>query len=77
MRIRKKMDEMGRLVIPLALREALRLQPNADVIMELEGNRIVLQNGARRCRLCGSCEELIPFEDGYICCSCIRKIRRL
>ena len=77
MRIRKKMDEMGRLVIPLALREALRLQPNADVIMELEGNRIVLQNGAKHCRLCGSCEELIPFEDGYICRSCIRKIRRL
>ena len=77
MRIVKKMDEMGRLVIPLAIREALGLQPNADVVMELEGNRIVLQNGDRRCRICGGCEELISFEGGHLCRSCIRKIHRL
>ena len=45
MRIVKKMDEMGRLVIPASIRETLGLQPNADVILELEGNRAVLENG--------------------------------
>ncbi len=77
MRIIKKMDEMGRLVIPSSIRETLGLQPNTEVILELEGNRVVLQNGAKRCRLCGSCKELMSFEDGYLCFTCIRKIQQL
>ena len=77
MRIVKKMDEMGRLVIPASIRETLGLQPNADVILELEGNRVVLENGAKRSRICGSGKELMSFEDGYLCFTCIRKIQQI
>ena len=77
MRIVKKMDEMGHLVIPASIRETLGLQPNADVILELEGNRVVLENGAKRCRICGSGKELMRFEDGYLGFTCIRKIQQI
>ena len=76
-RIRLLIRELGRLVIPASIRETLGLQPNADVILELEGNRVVLENGAKRCRICGSGKELMSFEDGYLCFTCIRKIQQI
>ena len=33
---------------------------------------VVLENGAKRCRICGSGKELMSFEDGYLCFPCIR-----
>ena len=77
MRIVKKIDEMGRLVIPSSIRETLGLQPNTEVVIELEENRVILYSGTKRCRLCGSYEGLVGFDSGCLCFSCIRKIQRI
>ena len=68
-RITRKVDELGRIVIPSEIRKHL------DV--ELRGEEVVLRKSQDTCRLCGSDSDLIALDDCYICRSCAKRIKDL
>lgn len=42
--MKRKMDKLGRLVIPKEMREELNMQEGKDVDIKLESNKIILTN---------------------------------
>ena len=69
----RRIDELGRVVIPADARKALGLLPGAEVALCLEGDTLTLRNAGAVCKLCGAKEE-IDSRFG-ICAACLREIR--
>ena len=42
--MKKRIDDLGRLVIPQPFRDELGIKPNQDLDVELVGNKIILTN---------------------------------
>lgn len=72
-----KMDNLGRIVIPVRLRRKFDLKPNGTLEVFTEGESIILQRYIPTCVFCGSDEDLEPFDDKSICHDCIKKISSL
>ncbi len=74
MKLTRKIDKLGRLVLPSDFRSALDIE-RAEVTLTLEDDSITVRKKTPTCRLCGSAEELNG--DFKICRSCIEKIKRV
>ena len=71
----RKIDELGRVVLPRELRGELNLRIGDCVTIQCEGGRIWLEKNRLSCWLCGSPEDLLELENGAsVCMSCAEKI---
>lgn len=75
MTIKRKVDELGRIVLPADYREALGLTSRSGVEITLDGDKIILTAEKPMCKLCGSNEDIHP--DYPICKKCIAKVSAL
>lgn len=46
--VKRRIDEMGRIVIPANFREELELKPNDRMEVYLDGNKVILKKPANR-----------------------------
>lgn len=71
----RKIDELGRLVIPIEIRRKFDLDhPNAAVEFFLESDGILLKKYSQKCLFCGSSEDVVEFEKKRVCKNCIKKL---
>jgi len=75
MTTKRKIDELGRIVLPADYREALGLTSRSGVEITLDGDRIILTAEKPMCKLCGTGEHI--HSDYPICKECISKISAL
>jgi transcriptional pleiotropic regulator of transition state genes len=73
----RKVDELGRIVIPKELRRNLSIDRKDPVEVFVEGDKIILRKYNTRCSLCGSEEQLEKVLDVDICKKCIDDIQIL
>lgn len=71
----KKIDELGRILIPKELRSSMELDTKDALEMFVDGDRIVLQKYQPACIFCNSADEIIFFEGRRICASCLSKLK--
>lgn len=73
----RKVDELGRIVLPQEVRAALGIE-NSDcleVLVEEEKGQILLQKPGIRCISCGGEKDLHEIKNGYrICGACIKNL---
>ena len=69
----RKMDELGRIVLPLETRNKLQL--TADTVLQIfeDGDKIILQKSIPSCKVCGSINNIHP--ELTVCRECIEKIK--
>jgi len=75
--ITRKIDELGRFVLPVEIRNTLGLKNRDSLEIFTDDDRIVLKKYQPACLFCGSDEDNVLFEDKRICRSCIRKLKTL
>ena len=75
--IKRKVDDLGRVVIPAAIRRALGLEVGEEVEVSLEGERVVIAKATDRCAFCGAGDELTHFRGKGVCWSCAGALRAL
>ena len=73
--VNRKIDELGRVVIPRDYREALGLTPQTPLTMDLVGDTIVVKKRTLTCALCG--KEISEDSKIPLCTKCIRKVKDL
>ena len=71
----RKMDELGRVVLPHSLRDALHMREGDTFAVSREGDCIILQKKSRSCWLCGSEDDLIELTNhSLICAKCAKEV---
>ena len=71
----KKIDELGRILIPKELRSNLEIETKDALEMFVDGDRIVLQKYQPACIFCNSADDIVFFEGRRICASCLSKLK--
>lgn len=72
----RKMDELGRVVIPIELRRILSLANKDDIQISREGDSIVIKKYEPTCVLCGEFKNNTQFKGKNLCPSCIQYIKK-
>ncbi len=80
--IRRKVDDLGRVVIPVSIRSALGIASGDVVEVTVEADRVVLRRPSEECTFCGAerCgaeRELTEFRGRIVCWSCTAALRAL
>jgi AbrB family transcriptional regulator, transcriptional pleiotropic regulator of transition state genes len=73
--IRRKVDDLGRIVIPSHIRKALGIGEGDVVEVDMDGDRVVLRKPVERCAFCASDLHLEHFRGKAVCWSCMAAIR--
>lgn len=71
----RKIDELGRIVIPAEIRQAMDIKIRDAMEIYTNGDAIILQKYQQSCVFCASAEDLIYFEEKRICPACLEKIK--
>lgn len=70
----RKVDQLGRIVLPAELRKTLNIEDKDPVEIYVDGESIVLKKYEPSCIFCGSCKELKSFEGKKVCRDCMTKL---
>lgn len=73
----RKVDNLGRIVLPVELRRTLGIDIHSDVEIYVEGDQVILKKYVPNCIFCGGKENVSVFEDKYICTRCREKLSNL
>lgn len=71
----RKIDELGRIVIPIEIRRNLGLAERDSVELFMEGDRIILQKYQDTCLFCDSSDKIISFQGKIICSKCVNDLK--
>ena len=70
----RRVDELGRVVIPIELRNQFGILEKDPIEIYVDGSTIVLKKYVPNCIFCGSDKDLSQYRDKQICKKCINKI---
>lgn len=71
----RKIDELGRIVLPIELRRTLEIDIKDSIEIYVENDSIVLRKYEPTCIFCGNSEELSTFNDKNVCAKCLEKLK--
>ena len=70
----RRVDELGRVVIPIELRNKLDIKVKDPIEIFVDSNAIVLKKYEPNCIFCGNSKELVSYNEKLICEKCAKKI---
>ena len=66
----RKLDDLGRIVIPAEIRKSLSLRVGDVLDISVEDDRIILSSRQDSCVFCSSSDGLSQFKQRMVCSSC-------
>lgn len=72
----RKVDELGRIVLPSELRKSIGLDVKDSLEIYISGDTVILKKYLPACIFCGEANEIIKFKNKNICHDCLKKIKR-
>jgi transcriptional pleiotropic regulator of transition state genes len=70
----RKMDDLGRIVIPAETRRLFHIREGDELTISVEMESIKLQKLEATCTFCGSTEEVRSFHGKGICANCTAEL---
>ena len=70
----RKVDELGRIVLPIELRRTLDISEKDALEIYVEGDSIILRKDRDACVFCGSDEDLVEYMGKAVCADCLKKL---
>lgn len=71
----RKVDELGRIVLPIELRRMLDIADRDELEIFVENDRIILQKYEPACIFCGSAQGLSVHRGKNICRECVELLK--
>lgn len=72
----RKVDELGRIVIPNELRKTLQINSGDSLELRCEGEILTLQKFTPSCVFCDCGGALLVYKEKYICRQCLQELKR-
>lgn len=70
----RKVDELGRVVIPIELRRNLDIDVKDSVEIYVEDDKIVLKKYTPSCSFCNNVSDITIFKGRNICRTCLKEL---
>ncbi len=74
--ITRKIDELGRIVLPIELRRGLDISEKDALEIYVEDEKIILKKYKQACAFCGSEENIVGFKSKFICTDCVGQLKK-
>ncbi len=71
----RKVDELGRIVLPIEMRRTLDIAERDSLEIYVEGDSIILKKYQPACVFCGSVKDLVSYEGKNVCSDCIARLK--
>ncbi|NLG84999.1 MAG: AbrB/MazE/SpoVT family DNA-binding domain-containing protein [Firmicutes bacterium] len=71
----RKVDELGRVVIPIELRRTLQIEERDALEIYVDGEKIILKKYEPACIFCGNAEGVRSFKEKNICRECLEEMK--
>lgn len=76
--IRRKVDDLGRVVIPAGVRRSLGIREGDSLEVSVDGDKVVLSKPVDRCALCGTGDlALHQIGERSLCVDCIDRVAEI
>ncbi|SNX53861.1 transcriptional pleiotropic regulator of transition state genes [Thermoanaerobacterium sp. RBIITD] len=72
----RKVDELGRVVIPIELRRTLNIAERDALEIYVDGEQIVLKKYEPACIFCGNAENVVNYKGKNICKECLEDLKK-
>ena len=73
----RRVDELGRVVIPIEIKNQFDIAEKDPIEIYVDGTSIVLKKFESNCVFCGNTKNLVTYKDKFICDDCSKKIGAL
>ncbi|WP_027399897.1 AbrB/MazE/SpoVT family DNA-binding domain-containing protein [Anaerovorax odorimutans] len=73
----RKVDELGRIVLPIELRRTLNIEIKDPIEIYVDGDYILLKKYEPACIFCGNAKDVKRIHDKNVCSKCISEIQDL
>lgn len=70
----RKVDELGRIVLPIELRRTMGIAERDSLEIFVDGASIVLKKYQPSCVFCDDAQEVINFKGKNICANCLKEL---
>lgn len=71
----RKVDQLGRIVLPKSLRRRYQMNEGDPVEILVQGDHIILEKYKPKCVFCMSSDQVIDYKDRYICQACMGEMQ--
>lgn len=73
----RKVDELGRVVIPIELRTQFHITEKDPIEIYVDGSSIILKKYEKSCLFCGNTKKLVDYKNKPICIKCLKQIQEI
>lgn len=72
----RKVDELGRIVIPVELRRTLNIDVKDALEIYVDGDQVILKKYEPACIFCGDARDVVNYKSKNICTNCLSDLKQ-
>lgn len=72
----RKVDELGRVVIPIELRRTLGIEEKDALEIYVDGEHIILKKYEPACIFCHDARDIVTYKGKNICNGCLEELKK-
>ena len=73
----RKVDELGRIVLPIEMRRTLDIEEKDALEIYVEGSSVILKKYKPSCIFCDTTKDIVEFKGKSICPKCLKELKEL
>lgn len=73
----RKVDELGRIVLPIEMRRTLDIAEKDALEIYVEGSSVILKKYKPSCIFCDTAKDVSEFKGKNVCPKCLKELRSL
>lgn len=71
----RKVDELGRIVLPIELRRTLNIDIKDPIEIFVDDEYILLKKYEPACIFCGNAKDIVSIKGKNVCADCIKELK--
>lgn len=73
----RKVDELGRIVLPIELRRTLEIAERDSLEIYVDGSTVILKKYEPACIFCNDAKDVVNYKGRNICRNCLEEMKGL
>lgn len=73
----RKVDELGRIVLPIEMRRTLDIAEKDALEIYVEGSAVILRKYRPSCIFCDTTKDVVVYKGKNICPNCLKELKSL